>query len=128
MTYIIHVMKTTNITKQVSIPQGYFSEITMHHLRLPFASTSRWLLRSIKAMLACSCCCLSSPLLWNISVSYRWLTTITRPFICPFTFHYISPFSLSSCSPMASALLISSLFVSPLSSAMFDKGPHVSLF
>ena len=32
------------------------------------------------------------------------------PFICPFTFHYISPFSLSSCSPMASALLISSLF------------------
>ena len=46
-------MKTTNITKQVSIPQGYFSEITMYHLRLPFASTSRWLLRSIKAMLAC---------------------------------------------------------------------------
>jgi hypothetical protein len=32
------------------------------------------------------------------------------PFICPFMFHYISPFSLSSCRPMASALLINTLF------------------
>ena len=38
---------------QSCIPQGYFSEITMYHLRPPFASTHRWLLRSIKAMLAC---------------------------------------------------------------------------
>ena len=36
---------------------------------------------------------------------------IIRPFFCPFTFHYISPFSLSSCSPMANALLISSPFL-----------------
>jgi hypothetical protein len=38
---------------QKQIPKGYFSELTMYHLRLPFASTSRWLLRSLKAMLAC---------------------------------------------------------------------------
>jgi hypothetical protein len=38
---------------QNKIPKGYFSELTMYHLRLPFASTRRWLLRSIKAMLAC---------------------------------------------------------------------------
>ena len=42
----------TQIT-QNRIPQGYFSEITMYHLRAPFASTHRWLLRSVKAMLAC---------------------------------------------------------------------------
>lgn len=36
-----------------STPNGYFSELTMYHLRPEFASTSRWLLRSIKAMLAC---------------------------------------------------------------------------
>lgn len=41
----------TQIT-QNRIPQGYFSEITMYHLRPPFASTHRWLLRSVKAMLA----------------------------------------------------------------------------
>ena len=40
-------------TIQKQIPQGYFSEITMFHLRPQFASTSRWLLRSVKAMLAC---------------------------------------------------------------------------
>lgn len=38
---------------QNQIPQGYFSETTMCHLRPQFASTSRWLLRSAKAMLAC---------------------------------------------------------------------------
>lgn len=38
---------------QNHIPQGYFSEITMCHLRPLFASTNRWLLRSVKAMLAC---------------------------------------------------------------------------
>lgn len=42
----------TQIT-QNRIPQGYFSEITMYHMRPPFASTHRWLLRSVKAMLAC---------------------------------------------------------------------------
>lgn len=36
-----------------NIPQGYFSELTTIHLRPRFASTSRWLLRSVKAMLAC---------------------------------------------------------------------------
>lgn len=41
----------TQIT-QSCIPQGYFSEITMYHLRPLFASTHRWLLRSVKAMLA----------------------------------------------------------------------------
>ena len=35
------------------IPQGYFSELTTIHLRPRFASTSRWLLRSVEAMLAC---------------------------------------------------------------------------
>ena len=40
-------------TIQDQIPKGYFSEITMYHLRPPFAATSQWLLRSIKAMLAC---------------------------------------------------------------------------
>ena len=36
-----------------TIPQGYFSELTTIHLRPRFASTSRWLLRSVEAMLAC---------------------------------------------------------------------------
>ena len=35
------------------IPQGYFSELTTIHLRPRFASSSRWLLRSVEAMLAC---------------------------------------------------------------------------
>ena len=35
------------------IPQGYFSELTTIHLRPRFASTSRWLFRSVEAMLAC---------------------------------------------------------------------------
>ena len=35
------------------IPQGYFSEITTIHLMPRFASSSRWLLRSVEAMLAC---------------------------------------------------------------------------
>lgn len=48
-------MNTTNKTKnkQANIPKGYFSEMTMMHLRPVFASTSRWLLRSVKAKLAC---------------------------------------------------------------------------
>ena len=45
-------MNTTK-KKEVNIPKGYFSELTMMHLRPLFASTSRWLLRSVKAMLAC---------------------------------------------------------------------------
>ena len=36
-----------------TIPHGYFSELTTIHLRPRFASTSRWLLRSVEAMLAC---------------------------------------------------------------------------
>ena len=36
-----------------NIPQGYFSELTTIHLMPRFASTSRWLLRSVEAMLAC---------------------------------------------------------------------------
>ena len=35
------------------VPQGYFSEITTIHLMPRFANTSRWLLRSVEAMLAC---------------------------------------------------------------------------
>ena len=35
------------------IPQGYFSELTTIHLRPRLASTTRWLLRSVEAMLAC---------------------------------------------------------------------------
>lgn len=47
-------MNKTNTNKeQVSITQRYFSELTILHLRPQFAPTSRWLLRSIKAMLAC---------------------------------------------------------------------------
>ena len=34
------------------IPQGYFSELTTIHLRPRFASTNRWLFRSVEAMLA----------------------------------------------------------------------------
>ena len=36
-----------------TIPQGYFSELTTIHLKPRFASSSRWLLRSVEAMLAC---------------------------------------------------------------------------
>ena len=36
-----------------TIPHGYFSELTTIHLRPRFASTSRWLLRSVETMLAC---------------------------------------------------------------------------
>ena len=36
-----------------NIAQGYFSELTTIHLRPRFASTSRWLLRCMEAMLAC---------------------------------------------------------------------------
>ena len=32
------------------IPEGYFSELTTIHLMPRFASTSRWLLRSVEAM------------------------------------------------------------------------------
>ena len=35
------------------IPQGYFSELTTIHLRPRFASTNRWLFKSVEAMLAC---------------------------------------------------------------------------
>ena len=36
-----------------TIPKGYFSENTMRHLCPWKAPTSRWLLRSVTAMLSC---------------------------------------------------------------------------